>query len=71
MVVRGLASLGTSWDTKGDPSMLEARGFAFAGLQDFFVDENVAHANILAVLLGCITERQFCIGSRARKKSKS
>ena len=56
MVVRGLASLGTSWDTEGDASMLEenllklmleARGFAFAGLQDFFDGGNVAHANIL------------------------
>ena len=57
-------------DTEGETSMLEARGFAFAGLQDFFVGGNVGHANILAVLLGCITERQIYMESRGQRKKQ-
>ena len=77
MVVRGLASLGASWDTEGDASAVEenlpkpiseARGLAFAGLRDFLVGANVADANILAALLGCIVERGFCIGSRGPER---
>jgi len=41
--------------------MLEARGLAFAGLQDFFVGANVAGTNIPAVLLEHIAERGFYI----------
>jgi len=48
--------------------MSEARGLAFAGLQDPFVSTNVADVNISAALLGCMAERQFYL---AREKIKS
>ena len=41
--------------------MSEARGFAFAVLQDFLGGANVADANISAALLGCIAERRICM----------